>query len=99
MIWVVLLIVAGVIVVAYGVYKYKNTKEDEKDEISEDSYYVPPLPKPPATPAPKPVPPKKEEKSLDRKYAEAKGLWVCPYCETLNENTSTSCAACGMQRT
>lgn len=37
-------------------------------------------------------------KSLDAVYAEKNGLWVCNYCETLNQNGSLQCAACGENR-
>lgn len=36
-----------------------------------------------------------ESRSLDHRYAEARGLTICPYCETFNSQTSEKCCACG----
>ncbi len=33
--------------------------------------------------------------TLDGEYARQNGLWICPRCETLNEEGRTVCAACG----
>lgn len=33
--------------------------------------------------------------TLDYLYATNNGLWVCPFCETLNTSKSTHCVACG----
>ena len=33
--------------------------------------------------------------TLDGEYARGHGLWICPRCETLNEEDRTDCAACG----
>lgn len=36
-----------------------------------------------------------ESRSLDQRYAEARGMVICPYCETFNSQTSEKCCACG----
>ena len=36
--------------------------------------------------------------TLDEEYAKVKGLWICEYCETLNEAGKNKCAACGKGR-
>lgn len=36
--------------------------------------------------------------SLDEKYAQKTGLWVCEYCETLNLAVQKTCLACGCER-
>ena len=33
--------------------------------------------------------------SLDELYAEKHAMWICPRCETLNEENSECCIACG----
>lgn len=35
------------------------------------------------------------QKSLDMIYAETHDMWSCSHCETLNDNWSVSCIACG----
>ena len=36
-----------------------------------------------------------ESRSLEQRYAEGRGLVICPYCETFNSQTSEKCCACG----
>lgn len=104
--WILILFLIAVgAFVAWVIHKDKKEKEERSEETAEPTeaekylrfIQSGTLPSSPKTPPP--VPQKKDERTLDRKYAEEKGLWICRYCETLNENSSTSCAACGMQRT
>ena len=36
--------------------------------------------------------------SLIRMYAKEHDLWICPYCETLNEHERHDCIACGAKQ-
>ena len=55
-------------------------------------------PEPEPVPKPEPKPKPVQLPSLDAVYAEKNGLWVCKYCETLNQKGSLSCGACGENR-
>lgn len=37
----------------------------------------------------------KRSRTLDEEYAASHGMWVCAWCETLNDNAASSCVACG----
>lgn len=41
---------------------------------------------------------KRIQESLDALYAYSHGMWVCRYCETLNDGMARSCCACGMDK-
>ena len=43
-------------------------------------------------------PPARGPESIDEGYAEEHGMWVCRYCEVLNEETLGVCRACGQPR-
>lgn len=47
------------------------------------------------TPSTKITPKSKTKATLDYLYACKNGLWVCPFCETLNSLEGSQCAACG----
>ena len=101
--WVFVILVLGAACIAYGVYRHnKEKKESEEEEKLAETpdrpLYLDSKPVAPPKPVP-PVPKKKDEKSLDRQFAEQNGMWICPYCETLNVNSSACCAACGSNRT
>ncbi len=36
--------------------------------------------------------------SLDQLYANSHGIWVCRYCETLNDAGKEDCSACGAKK-
>ena len=36
--------------------------------------------------------------STDQLYANSNGMWVCRYCETLNDAGKEECAACGAKK-
>lgn len=38
------------------------------------------------------------QESLDALYAKGHNMWVCPYCETLNDDGAKQCTACGTKR-
>ena len=106
--WLVLVLAAITGIVVWAILKDKKEKkeieeaEKEAKEATEAEKYLRFLQSGtfPSTPRPvPPVPQKKDEKSLDRQYAEQTGMWICPYCETLNVNSSAYCAACGSNRT
>ena len=40
----------------------------------------------------------KPNKTLDEEYALSHDMWVCPHCETLNENRFGACKVCGAAR-
>ena len=40
----------------------------------------------------------RETTSIDKGYAAQHGMWVCGYCEVLNDNSLTVCQACGQPR-
>ena len=56
-------------------------------------------------PGQKPIETEKEtskkgaQSSLDELYARENGLWICRYCETINQNSDERCAACGARKT
>ena len=43
--------------------------------------------------------PRPLKKAADAEFAAKNNLWVCPYCETMNEQSNTCCAACGKRKT
>ncbi len=59
--------------------------------------------RPPVTvPPPQAAIPVREDhtdgKTMDEHYARVHGQWVCPFCETLNDDTLAVCRACGQTR-
>ncbi len=40
---------------------------------------------------------RRTQTSLDARYAQYNNLWVCEYCETLNEDRYDTCEVCGQQ--
>lgn len=40
----------------------------------------------------------KSQKSLDMLYAESHGMWVCRFCETINDGGARYCDACGAKK-
>lgn len=40
----------------------------------------------------------KSKKSLDMLYAESHGMWICRYCETINDGGAKYCDACGAKK-
>ena len=40
----------------------------------------------------------RDRKTIDEHYAASHGQWRCPYCETLNGDDLSICAACGQPR-
>ena len=56
-------------------------------------------PRPEPWPEPKPKPkPIGEQESLESVYARVNSKWVCMYCETINDNSSNTCRACGHRK-
>ena len=53
-----------------------------------------------AEPAKEPTPAERplDEKSIDKRFAEHRGQWICRYCETINEPGMVLCQACGQPR-
>ena len=45
-----------------------------------------------------PIPERRDDTSIDKGYAAQHGMWVCGYCEVLNDNSLTVCQACGQPR-
>ena len=41
------------------------------------------------------APERKRQTSLDTLYAQNHGMWVCRYCETINDRAAKKCVACG----
>lgn len=78
---------------AYAMFRYRHALQSE---LADETL-----------PAPKTVIVVDEE-PLDQKYAKAKDMWLCRYCETLNPNAMAdgvgtpgdgkSCIACGKQQ-
>ena len=92
---VVALILIGVLVWAIGDYSSKKSAEKEEKTGKIRDVTVPGA----ETKRPEPVQPKTAQESLDAQYARMHGLWVCPYCETLNERERRRCIACGAEKT
>ena len=38
------------------------------------------------------------QESLDSLYASSHGMWICRYCETLNDGGALQCSACGAKK-
>lgn len=38
------------------------------------------------------------QESTEEQYIRVNSLWRCPYCETLNDDFSHMCVACGAER-
>ena len=51
-----------------------------------------------AEPRREPIRERKDDTSIDKGYAAQHGMWVCGYCEVLNDNTLNICQACGQPR-
>lgn len=45
-----------------------------------------------------PAVPTRDERTMDEHFARSHGQWVCTYCETLNDETLSTCRACGQRR-
>ena len=41
---------------------------------------------------------RRDPTSIDKGYAAQHGMWVCGYCEVLNDNKLNICQACGQPR-
>ena len=94
----------------FGKSRRKKKKEAEKNSLvinmgGKTVYSKPNTPvssseaalKKPTPVAPPPVEskPSRNKKTADAIYANENNMWVCRYCETLNENSKEKCAACG----
>lgn len=52
----------------------------------------------PAAPRPAPRTQYRDDRSIDKHYADRRGQWICPYCETINDPGLVLCQACGQPR-
>ena len=83
------LIVIGVGILIYCLRKKTSPTYEDYTEVSKSPEPTASVPSP-ASEKPGPphgpsvsVPPEAPQ-SLDREYARTHGMWVCPYCETMN---------------
>ena len=51
-----------------------------------------------AEPHREPIRERRDDTSIDKGYAAQHGMWVCGYCEVLNDNKLNICQACGQPR-
>lgn len=84
-----LYIAIAIIASGIGLFVYIRYFKENRDPELEDPSPVPPIPAPPVSAPPVPVPdvsasPIPEYASLDQKYADEHGMWICTYCETMN---------------
>ena len=74
----------------------KETKaENHSRETSELKNNIPGFEKQKATEKQENI---KSQKSLDMLYAESHGMWVCRFCETINDGRARYCDACGAKK-
>lgn len=89
------------IAIIWTVFYYRNkaeqkkTEELEKTEAPSLKVNIPEMKEvPPSAPKPNRV----DQVSLDALYADEHGMWVCARCETLNDDGTIKCSACGANK-
>ena len=80
-----------------------NWPDDTPDIAPKDEHFfirviAPEEQKSAAEPRREPIRERKDDTSIDKGYAAQHGMWVCGYCEVLNDNTLNICQACGQPR-
>ena len=75
--------------------KKETAAENHSRETSELKNNIPGFEKQNATEKQENI---KSQKSLDMLYAESHGMWVCRFCETINDGGARYCDACGAKK-
>ena len=97
---IIVLIGLLLLLLIYLVIYRQNSESDTHPEVrrfSADLIKDPPKTKPPVSES-KPISPMVKQESLDTIYAKEHGMWICPFCESMNSSSEHLCAACGKKR-
>ena len=94
----ILILIGAVILIISRSAKNAKEKRAEEEKRKEESGLKVNIPGVEKAKKPEAKGNKANQKSLDMLYAEVHGMWSCPHCETLNDEMTLYCSACGAKK-